>query len=100
MSAFQINFGSTEIDHRGRSAPDVLVAMNPAALKDQCRGALKPGGLDHCRQLANSTKRNLEKAKYAVNPLEDGSLAQMAIAGLRHFSALTLESVKPVRAGQ
>ncbi|HWK42694.1 MAG TPA: 2-oxoacid:acceptor oxidoreductase family protein, partial [Croceibacterium sp.] len=43
VSAFQINFGSTQIETAG-DAPDVLVAMNPAALKVNL-GALKPGGL-------------------------------------------------------
>ena len=43
VSAFQINFGSREISTAG-DAPDVLVAMNPAALKVNL-AALKPGGL-------------------------------------------------------
>ena len=43
VSAFQINFGSTQIETAG-DAPDVLVAMNPAALKTNLE-ALKPGGL-------------------------------------------------------
>ena len=43
VSAFQINFGSSEITTAG-DAPDVLVAMNPAALKTNVQ-ALKPGGL-------------------------------------------------------
>ena len=43
VSAFQINFGSTAIETAG-DQPDVLVAMNPAALKTNV-GALKPGGL-------------------------------------------------------
>ncbi|WP_204273901.1 2-oxoacid:acceptor oxidoreductase family protein, partial [Stenotrophomonas maltophilia] len=43
VSAFQINFGSAQIDTAG-DQPDVLVAMNPAALKTNVE-ALKPGGL-------------------------------------------------------
>ena len=43
VSAFQINFGSTSIETAG-DAPDVLIAMNPAALKTNVE-ALKPGGL-------------------------------------------------------
>ena len=43
VSAFQINFGSTSIDTAG-DAPDVLMAMNPAALKVNLP-ALRPGGL-------------------------------------------------------
>ncbi|MGN6496619.1 MAG: 2-oxoacid:acceptor oxidoreductase family protein, partial [Tsuneonella sp.] len=73
VSAFQINFGSRQINTAG-DAPDVLVAMNPAALKVNL-AALKPGGLI----IADSgefTKRNLEKAKYEASPLDDGSLAK------------------------
>jgi len=95
VSAFQINFGSTAIETAG-DAPDVLVAMNPAALKTNVQ-ALKPGGLI----IADSgefTKRNLEKAKYEVNPLEDGSLAKWDLLAF-DISALTLESVKPFGLG-
>ncbi len=91
VSAFQINFGSTDITTAG-DAPDVLVAMNPAALKTNV-DALKTGGLI----IADSgefTKRNLEKAKYAANPLEDGSLAKWQLLAF-DISALTMESVKP-----
>ncbi len=90
VSAFQINFGSTAIETAG-DAPDVLVAMNPAALKTNV-GALKPGGLI----IADSgefNKRNLEKAKYENNPLEDGSLARWDLLAF-DISALTMESVK------
>ncbi|MBS0256017.1 MAG: 2-oxoacid:acceptor oxidoreductase subunit alpha [Proteobacteria bacterium] len=95
VSAFQINFGSTDITTAG-DAPDVLVAMNPAALKTNL-GALKPGGLI----IADSgefSKRNLEKAKYEANPLEDGSLAKWRLLAF-DISALTLESVKPFGLG-
>src|SRR3569623_2324737 len=88
-SAFQINFGSRQIDTAG-DAPDVLVAMNPAALKVNL-AALKPGGLI----IADSgefTKRNLEKAKYETNPLEDGSLAKWQLLAF-DISALTIEAV-------
>jgi 2-oxoglutarate ferredoxin oxidoreductase subunit alpha len=90
VSAFQINFGSREINTAG-DAPDVLVAMNPAALKVNL-DALKPGGLI----IADSgefTARNLEKAKYASNPLEDGSLAKWDLLAF-DISALTVEAVK------
>ncbi|GGZ91637.1 2-oxoacid:acceptor oxidoreductase subunit alpha [Novosphingobium arvoryzae] len=95
VSAFQINFGSTEIDTAG-DAPDVLVAMNPAALKTNV-GALKPGGLI-IADTGEFNKRNLEKAKYDVNPLEDGSLAKWQVLAF-DISALTLESVKPFGLG-
>jgi 2-oxoglutarate ferredoxin oxidoreductase subunit alpha len=95
VSAFQINFGSTDITTAG-DQPDVLIAMNPAGLKVNVT-ALKPGGLI----IADSgefTKRNLEKAKYEVSPLEDGSLAKWTLLAF-DISALTLESVKPFGLG-
>jgi 2-oxoglutarate ferredoxin oxidoreductase subunit alpha len=95
VSAFQINFGSTEITTAG-DQPDVLVAMNPAALKTNVP-QLKAGGLI----IADSgefNKRNLEKAKYEVNPLEDGSLAKWNLLAF-DISALTLEAVKPFGLG-
>jgi 2-oxoglutarate ferredoxin oxidoreductase subunit alpha len=95
VSAFQINFGSQEITTAG-DAPDVLVAMNPAALKVNV-GALKPGGLV-IADTGEFNKRNLEKAKYAENPLEDGSLAKWDVLAF-DISALTLEAVKPFGLG-
>ncbi|QZP06932.1 2-oxoacid:acceptor oxidoreductase subunit alpha [Caenibius sp. WL] len=95
VSAFQINFGSTDISTAG-DAPDVLVAMNPAALKTNVQ-ALKLGGLI----IADSgefTKRNLEKAKYDSNPLEDGSLSKWDLLAF-DISALTIEAVKPFGLG-
>ncbi len=95
VSAFQINFGSTAIETAG-DAPDVLVAMNPAALKTNV-GDLKPGGLI----IVDSGEfgdRNLAKAKYAVNPLTDGSLAKWQMLAF-DISQLTLESVKPFGLG-
>ncbi|MHA6333384.1 2-oxoacid:acceptor oxidoreductase subunit alpha [Qipengyuania sp. CAU 1752] len=90
VSAFQINFGSREISTAG-DAPDVLVAMNPAALKVNL-SALKPGGLI-IADTGEFTKRNLDKAKYETNPLEDGSLAKYKLLAF-DISALTIEAVK------
>jgi len=95
VSAFQINFGSTAIDTAG-DAPDVLVAMNPAALKTNL-SALKPGGLV-IADTGEFSKRNLDKAKYETNPLEDGSLAKWDVLAF-DISALTLEAVKPFGLG-
>ena len=95
VSAFQINFGSTEIDTAG-DAPDVLVAMNPAALKTNVQ-ALKAGGLI-IADTGEFNKRNLEKAKYDVSPLEDGSLEKWQVLAF-DISALTLEAVKPFGLG-
>ena len=91
VSAFQINFGSVDITTAG-DAPDVLVAMNPAALKTNVN-ALKPGGLI-IADTGEFTKRNLEKAKYTANPIEDGSLAKWDVLAF-DISALTMQSVKP-----
>lgn len=95
VSAFQINFGSREINTAG-DAPDVLVAMNPAALKVNL-SALKPGGLI-IADTGEFTKRNLDKAKYETNPLEDGSLAKYDLLAF-DISALTIEAVKPFGLG-
>jgi 2-oxoglutarate ferredoxin oxidoreductase subunit alpha len=95
VSAFQINFGSSAITTAG-DAPDVLIAMNPAALKTNV-GELKPGGLI-IADTGEFNERNLAKAKYAANPVEDGSLAKWQLLAF-DISALTLESVKPFGLG-
>ena len=95
VSAFQINFGSREISTAG-DAPDVLVAMNPAALKVNL-DALKPGGLI-IADTGEFTKRNLDKAKYDASPLDDGSLAKWDVLAF-DISALTIEAVKPFGLG-
>ncbi|HEX8400736.1 MAG TPA: 2-oxoacid:acceptor oxidoreductase subunit alpha [Allosphingosinicella sp.] len=95
VSAFQINFGSAAIDTAG-DAPDVLIAMNPAALKTNV-AALKPGGLVIVDTGEFGT-RNLAKAGYENNPLEDESLAKWQVMPL-NISQLTLDSVKPFGLG-
>src|SRR5512140_1961582 len=73
VSGYQVNFGSREI-HTPGDAPDVLVAMNPAALKTNLAD-LKTGGM----LIVNSgafNESNLEKAGYKSNPLEDEALKQ------------------------
>jgi 2-oxoglutarate ferredoxin oxidoreductase subunit alpha len=95
VSAFQINFGSKAIETAG-DCPDVLIAMNPAALKTNV-GSLREGGLI-IADAGEFGKRNLEKAKYETNPLEDGSLAQWQLLKI-NISELTLEAVKPYGLG-
>ncbi|MBX7457519.1 2-oxoacid:acceptor oxidoreductase subunit alpha [Qipengyuania sp. 1NDH17] len=95
VSAFQINFGSRSINTAG-DAPDVLVAMNPAALKVNL-AALKPGGLI-IADTGAFTKRNLDKAHYEANPLEDGSLAKFDVLAF-DISEKTIEAVKPFGLG-
>src|SRR5437763_2549988 len=71
VSGFQIHFSDHDILTPG-DAPNVLVAMNPAALRTNLKD-LPPGGT----LIVNAdafTDRNLEKAGYKANPLEDGSL--------------------------
>lgn len=72
VSAFQLSFASEDIFTPG-DRPDVLVAMNPAALKVNLADLPKGGAL-----IVNSdefTPMNLKKAGYEHNPLQDGSLA-------------------------
>jgi 2-oxoglutarate ferredoxin oxidoreductase subunit alpha len=73
VSGFQLSFSSTEI-HTPGDAPDVLVAMNPAALKANL-GELPAGGALIVNEDA-FTAQNLQKVGYASNPLTDGSLKQ------------------------
>ncbi len=95
VSAFQINFGSTEIDTAG-DAPDILVAMNPAALKTNL-SALRPGGLI-IADTGEFNARNLKKAGYEVSPVEDGSLDGYQVVAF-DISARTMESVAPFGLG-
>ncbi len=95
VSAFQINFGSTAIETAG-DEPDVLIAMNPAALKTNV-GALKPGGLIIADE-GEFGARNLAKAGYDVSPLTDGSLAKWQLLSF-NISQLTMDSVKPFGLG-
>jgi 2-oxoglutarate ferredoxin oxidoreductase subunit alpha len=76
VSGFQISFSSSDI-HTPGDAPDVLVAMNPAALKTNV-GDLPPGGA----LIVNTdafNKANLAKAGFAEDPLKDGSLRQYSL---------------------
>lgn len=71
VSGFQVRAGREHI-HTPGDRIDLLVAMNPAALRTNL-GALKPGGMLIVNESA-FTEQNLAKADYAANPLEDGSL--------------------------
>ena len=72
VSGFQLHFSSLDIQTPGDS-PDVLVAMNPAALKVNLKD-LKPGATIVVNENAFDSK-NLKLAHYDSNPLEDNSLA-------------------------
>ncbi|MFW6050451.1 MAG: 2-oxoacid:acceptor oxidoreductase subunit alpha [Myxococcota bacterium] len=99
VSGFQIHFASSDIMTPG-DRPDVLVAMNPAALKVNLH-ELKRGGLVILNTGA-FTKQNLEKAGYTGNPLEDGTLdpyrrleidiQSMALAAVKDFGLSAKEA--------
>jgi 2-oxoglutarate ferredoxin oxidoreductase subunit alpha len=91
VSAFQIHFASRDILTPG-DAPNVLVAMNPAALKANLP-ELERGATIIVNEDAFS-KRNLEKAGYPASPLEDGSLAAYRV----HRIPMTTLTTKAVEA--
>jgi 2-oxoglutarate/2-oxoacid ferredoxin oxidoreductase subunit alpha len=76
VSGFQISFSSSQI-HTPGDSPDVLVAMNPAALRANV-GDVPAGGAIVVNEDAFSAG-NLAKAGYAANPLQDGSLADFNV---------------------
>ena len=90
VSAFQINFGARAILTSG-DVLDVLVAMNPAALKVNLAD-VKSGGLIVADE-GTFTEKNLLKAGYASNPLEDGSLEPYRVMQV-DMSRHTLDAVK------
>jgi len=76
VSAFQVQFADTNVMTPG-DHPDVLVIMNPAALKSQL--PLLPRGGTIVLNTDEFTKRNLAKAGYDVDPREDDSLASYQV---------------------
>jgi 2-oxoglutarate ferredoxin oxidoreductase subunit alpha len=86
VSGYQVNFGSREI-HTPGDAPDVLVAMNPAALKTNLAD-LRQGGILIVNKGA-FTAGNLEKADYKSNPLDDDALKHAYKVVSVDMSALT-----------
>ena len=90
VSSFQLHFADHDIMTPGDS-PNVLVAMNPAALKanlgDLSRGAMLIVDTDEF------SKRNLQKVGYAVSPLEDNTLSAYHVHGLA-LTTLTVEALK------
>jgi 2-oxoglutarate ferredoxin oxidoreductase subunit alpha len=102
VSAFQIHFAAQDILTPG-DEPDVLVAMNPAALRSELGGLARSGTV-----IANEdafTKRNLQKAGYESNPLEDGTLdsyhlIRIAMTSLTTRATEALEGVSTRDAGR
>jgi len=87
VSSFQLHFADHDILTPG-DAPDVLVAMNPAALKANLKDL--PRGADLIVNTDEFTKRNLAKVGYEKSPLEDSSLDQYSV----HPVPLTSLTVK------
>ncbi|RFU42937.1 2-oxoacid:acceptor oxidoreductase subunit alpha [Actinomadura logoneensis] len=87
VSSFQLHFADHDILTPG-DAPNVLVAMNPAALKANL-GDL-PRGADLIVNTDEFSKRNLAKVGYAANPVEDESLSEYRV----HALPLTSMTVK------
>jgi len=90
VSSFQLHFANYDIMTPG-DRPDVLVAMNPAALKANIAD-LPRGGLI-IADTADFTTRNLAKVGYAANPLEDDSLADYQLHAL-DLTGMTVAAVK------
>src|SRR5262245_13402240 len=91
VSSFQLQFGSQRVYTPGDRL-DCLVAMNPAALKVHLRD-LKPGGLLVVNTAAYD-KRNLDKAGYPSNPLDEPALAERYRLHKVDMSGLTHEAIK------
>jgi len=93
VSGFQIRFGATDILTPGDLC-DVLVAMNPAALKVNLK-LLRPGGII-IANVDGFTEKNLKLAGYTSNPLEDGSLRQYEVypINITKLTEATLEDLK------
>src|SRR5947207_10789038 len=92
VSGFQVHFADHDILTPG-DAPNVLVAMNPAALKTNIRDLPKGGTL-----IVNSdafNERNLQKAGYETNPLQDGSLAEYQLHEVP-LTTLTVGALKGI----
>jgi 2-oxoglutarate ferredoxin oxidoreductase subunit alpha len=92
VSAFQIHFASRDILTPG-DAPNVLVAMNPAALRANLTEIDRAATV-----IVNEdafTKRNLDKAGYADNPLLDGSLSEFRVHRIP-MSTLTTRAVEGI----
>jgi 2-oxoglutarate/2-oxoacid ferredoxin oxidoreductase subunit alpha len=92
VSGFQVHFADHDILTPG-DRPDVLVAMNPAALKTNLKDLPRGGTL-----IVNAdafSDRNLQKAGYTASPLEDGSLGDYKVVTVP-LTSMTVEAVKGV----
>jgi len=92
VSGYQLHFADHDILTPG-DRPDVLVAMNPAALKTNLPDLERRGTVIVNRDAF--TERNLDKAGYEANPLEDGSLDGYHVHEVP-LTTLTIEALKDV----
>src|SRR5207249_3873710 len=92
VSGFQLHFADHDILTPG-DQPNVLVAMNPAALKTNLKD-LPPSGTLVLDKDA-FTDRNLQKAGYDGNPLEDGSLEAYEVHAIP-LTSMTIEALKQI----
>ena len=90
VSSFQLHFADHDILTPG-DAPDVLVAMNPAALKANLDDL--PRGADIIANTDEFTKRNLTKVGYTESPLDDGSLAAYQLHALQ-ITSMTVKALE------
>lgn len=90
VSSFQVHFADYDIVTPG-DHPDVLVAMNPAALKANLHDLRR--GATIIADTAEFTRRNLTKVGYGANPLEDDSLADYNLVAL-DLTGMTVAAVK------
>jgi 2-oxoglutarate ferredoxin oxidoreductase subunit alpha len=96
VSSFQLHFADHDVLTPG-DAPDVLVAMNPAALKANL-GDLRRGGTVVVDRDA-FTKRNLAKVGYPASPLDDGSLESYQVHAVP-LTSLTVEALAGLGLGR
>ena len=92
VSGFQVHIGSVEVSTPGDNL-DLLVAMNPAGLKTNLY-AVKLGHTIIV-DTDSFTKKNLDKAEYKTNPLEDGSLSNYRVIQV-DMTSMTKEALKDV----
>jgi 2-oxoglutarate ferredoxin oxidoreductase subunit alpha len=90
VSGFQLHFSSHDVFTPG-DAPDVLVAMNPAALKVNIEDLQPNGILIVDKEQFN--EQNLKKAEFATNPLNDGSLDRFQVFQV-DITKLTINALK------
>ena len=93
VSAFQLHFADHDVLTPG-DQPDVLVAMNPAALKANIKDL--PHGKELIVNTDEFTKRAWEKVGYTTNPLEDEDFLEMYHVHPVAITSMTVEALKDI----